>query len=624
MLGKGEFDMPIRIGGMVTGMDTDLLVKQMMQAKRIPVDRLEAKKTIKQWTRDQYREMNKMFDTLRREAMAIGSVGTIGAKKATVSNETIATAQASSNAIPGTYTLKVNQTASSASAMSGQLGITGTEKLTATDLVLNVTGEKGTKAITIKADTSTIDGVVSAINAQSTSTGVRAMYDKATDRMYFASVNSGEPSFVSVTGADATANTFLSSTLKFASPTTTNLETGSRAFANTTTAIDSTLAAPVDFTLNGKTLTIDKNTTISQLQDQLNQAGLSSTVSLSLNAAGNVQLQSTGAITLAEGSGGLAALGLNSRTSSTTSSIYAKGTNAEVEFNGVPGVVEFRSNTFVLNNISFTAKKADPATTLSVTVNDDPDAVVASVKKFVEKYNEIIEKINGEVQEKYDRGFQPLTKEQKESMSEDEIKKWEEKAQSGLLRNDSILKNALSQMRGSLASPVTDLASPNLLAGIGITTDRDYTTNGKLTFDEFKFKQALASDPDGVKALFTREMMADADVPATNPDGTAKTDAQKLQYKLERSGVGTRLVETLNQVIGQISKKAGGLFAQNDNNQIGKEITGINDQISKKNAQLARFEQQYYSQFARLESAINKMNQQSSWLSQQMGTGGGY
>ncbi|MCP6429385.1 flagellar filament capping protein FliD, partial [Klebsiella pneumoniae] len=75
----------------------------------------------------------------------------------------------------------------------------------------------------------------------------------------------------------------------------------------------------------------------------------------------------------------------------------------------------------------------------TVSVKPDNDKTIANVKAFVEAYNTLLSKLNGEVAEARYKNFLPLTSDQKSAMSESDIKAWEEKAKSGLLHNDPIL-----------------------------------------------------------------------------------------------------------------------------------------------------------------------------------------
>ena len=111
------------------------------------------------------------------------------------------------------------------------------------------------------------------------------------------------------------------------------------------------------------------------------------------------------------------------------------------------------SNTFTVNGITYTLLKKS-ANTQEVSLKADVDAVYEKVVAFVNKYNEVIDFINGKLTEKYDKDYQPLTQEQKEAMSEEEIKLWEERAKSGLLRNDPLLQNIVYSLRKALYDPV--------------------------------------------------------------------------------------------------------------------------------------------------------------------------
>ncbi|MCP6134974.1 flagellar filament capping protein FliD, partial [Klebsiella pneumoniae] len=78
-------------------------------------------------------------------------------------------------------------------------------------------------------------------------------------------------------------------------------------------------------------------------------------------------------------------------------------------------------------------------------------------------------------------------------MSENEIELWEEKARSGLLRNDPVLKSAMEDLRRAFMDSVKGIApgNINLLSQIGINTG-NYTEGGKLFIDENKLNEVLS------------------------------------------------------------------------------------------------------------------------------------
>src|SRR5699024_11006388 len=109
---------------------------------------------------------------------------------------------------------------------------------------------------------------------------------------------------------------------------------------------------------------------------------------------------------------------------------------------------------FTVAGMTITLKDTtDQVVTLSATT--DTDKVVDTITEFVEEYNELIDFVNGKLTEDRHRDYRPLTEEQKEALSDREIEKWEEKARSGLLRNDQALRTPFDRMRLDVYSAVS-------------------------------------------------------------------------------------------------------------------------------------------------------------------------
>ncbi|TRY24507.1 flagellar hook-associated protein 2 [Brevibacillus sp. LEMMJ03] len=294
----------------------------------------------------------------------------------------------------------------------------------------------------------------------------------------------------------------------------------------------------------------------------------------------------------------------------------ADGTPGQVIINGVTQSIS--SNTFTYDNMEFTIKQTSAPITVNVKTNED--AIFNAIKGFVDKYNEVIDKINTKITEKQYRDYQPLLDEQKQEMSEKQIELWEEKAKSGLLRQDSILSSALYDMRQSLSNAVKGVTDSNfdMLYEIGISTSKysdnkyAYMENGKLYIDETKLREAIRNNGDKVMELFTKTSSI------TNPT----TEAEAKQ-KFDESGLAQRLYDKLDVAIKNLTKKAGMSGILVDNSTIGKEIDQINDDIRNWEDRLAKIEDRYWKQFTAMESALQRLNSQSSWLAQQLGGIGG-
>lgn len=271
-----------------------------------------------------------------------------------------------------------------------------------------------------------------------------------------------------------------------------------------------------------------------------------------------------------------------------------KGQNAEIDFGDVTGMTS-ATNSFTVNGITMDLK-AQGTTTISVA--SDTEAVFNSIIKFIDDYNSTVETITDKLYEKRYKDYLPLTDEQRESLTDDQVKKWEEKARSGLLRNDPILSGALSRMRLTMSGVVPGLDSAyDTLADIGIKTSSDYMS-AKLVVDENKLRETLQNDPDAVMNLLTN---------------SADTYGEK--------GIAQRLYDDVNYGMQQIIDKAGSTseFSLVDNSFIGKEIKDIDNRINNWEERLLKIEDRYWRQFTAMEKAIQKMNSQSMWLMQQFG-----
>jgi flagellar hook-associated protein 2 len=276
-----------------------------------------------------------------------------------------------------------------------------------------------------------------------------------------------------------------------------------------------------------------------------------------------------------------------------TNGVGTEGVNAEFTYNGLP--ISRSSNTFQINGVEFSLKKEN---TGKVTFSSSPDvdAIMDTIVKFVNKYNEVIGEIKDKTGEKKYRDFQPLTAEQRKEMEEKDIELWEEKAKSGTLKGDSILMNSLNKMRTDLYSPVSGLSGFNQLSKIGITTTSNYLDGGKLTIKEDDLRKAISENPNGIYELFQK-------------DGSTTSE----------KGLARRLRDSIESTMTDIEAKAGKASSVNNTFTIGKLLDGFDKQITRFEDRLIQVETRYWSQFTAMEKAIQRSNEQMAYLMQQFG-----
>ena len=300
----------------------------------------------------------------------------------------------------------------------------------------------------------------------------------------------------------------------------------------------------------------------------------------------------------------------------------AQGSDArlEVKYAGSDEVVEIvrDSNTFTVDGMTITLKgtfgydeqgkpiQDTEAITFDTKVDDEK--IVETIKEMVKEFNEIIELVNKEAKTKPNRDYPPLTDEQKKELSESEIKAWEEKAKEGLLFNDNDIKGLSNGLRFVLGSG--DLQA---LEKIGITVSSTASDNGKLSFDESKFKAALASDPESVKELFTKGEIKDESGNVIQSAGIATNMKNVLD----------KYAKTVGEPKGILIDRAGSIKspASITQNELYKQIQEIDKRIASLQDTLQMETDRYIRQFTTLESLIAQMNSQSGMLSQ---FGGGF
>lgn len=230
----------------------------------------------------------------------------------------------------------------------------------------------------------------------------------------------------------------------------------------------------------------------------------------------------------------------------------------------------------------------------------DTEKIATAMKELVEQYNEILELVNKQVGIRPEKGYGPLTAAQKEKMSENEIKLWEEKAKQGIIYGSSELRSLAGDMR-FLVGPMGQME----LEKLGISVSNNWQDNGKLVFDEAKFKAAMEKDPTAVQEAFTRK--------ANAAKGTDDGFAVKLKNLMDK------YVNTLgsDEKKGILIRKAGSTKAPTSilNNALYESMKEVDKVIAKLQMQMKSKQDYYIRQFTTLETVIAQMNSQSSYLS---------
>lgn len=286
----------------------------------------------------------------------------------------------------------------------------------------------------------------------------------------------------------------------------------------------------------------------------------------------------------------------------------AKGTNAQATIDGKTYDLETNKITvagvtYNFNNVSEAGK------TTTVNVSQDTDKIVDNVKKFVDMYNTLLDSLNDKLSEEKYSDYKPLTKEQEAEMSEEQIKKWNEKAKSGLLYHNNEVRSLVSDMREAIYTPVDAVDSKyNSLSAIGITTT---TTKGHITLDEDKLRKALTEDPDCVYQLFASDQDSSYIAGSTN---TNKLTAYEKKEDYKNTGVANRLYNAMTDNMSIFENYAGTSKATDDQSYLGKLISNMQTRMTSFQTLMKSYENKLYDKYDAMEVALSKLGAQLSYI----------
>ena len=390
---------------------------------------------------------------------------------------------------------------------------------------------------------------------------------------------------------------------------------------------DSNKSADIAFTLSDvfdlsnlgtdKQLTTNRNTDLSTLKDRINTTAASEGIKVEAtydtatnkftlsNLNGHANLTGNDAL----GSTLASNLGLAQSAADVAQKYQTTaGSNAMVNIDGKN--YDLDTNVKTVAGVTYTFNSPTEAgKTATVTVNQDTDTIVDNVKKFVEAYNTLLDSLNDKLSEERYSDYKPLTKEQEAEMTEEQIKKWNEKAKSGLLYHDSNIRSIVSDMREALYTPVDAVDSKyNSLSAIGITTN---TTKGHITLDEDKLRTALADDPDCVYQLFASDQDSSYIAGSTS---TKKLSSYEQKSDYRNTGVANRLYNMMGTHMSKLEDYGGVSKSADDQSYLGKLITNMQTRMDAFKTLMKSYENKLYDKYDAMEVALSKLGTQLSYI----------
>jgi len=694
---KDGWNMPMRLSGLMSGMDTESIIQQLVEAKKTKVTKaVKAQKSLK-YKQDAWKDLNKQVLNLYNKFVSDLRFESSYIKKTTkVSNSNIVSVITGEGAMNSVQTLEVEKLAKTAYLTGGKLpdkvdvtdadgvtkkvDVTGSTKLSE----LGFTGNGSIKVITSEGSTNiemkgdmTIKDFVNAMK----NAGLSANFDETNGRIHIASKSSGVKNDFAilannldgVAGLNVLKISYLDEKAEAEyqkivdnQATTTASRQNSRlssmvaernsALANRGNILKSFEQADIDkinskLAANGSSVQLNGDLKYEELEEAqwaeidaaVNEVadGLSGTTSdtdkataealkkwtdnqskiedvesyfekdgdgLKTDANGKYVLTQKGKDLMAEivtevdneVKASQAALTKLKESGQQTAEKKVKAEDAKILLNGVE--YTYDKNSLEVNGLTLTVN----ATTtdsgpVTITTQDDTDGIYDMIKGFLKEYNTLINQMDKLYNADSAKGYDPLTDEEKEAMSDSAIEEWETKIKDSILRKDSVLGTFSGALKKIMMEGVEVNGKMMYLSNFGINTLNYFTSA-----DNEKNAYHIDGDPDDANTSGNADRLKS--MIANDPD-TVVSFFTQLSKKL------------YNEMFDQMKAKEGYSSAMTvyDDKKMQEDYDDYTAKIKELEKKLADYEDKWYAKFAAMETALAKMQNNASAVTSLLG-----
>ena len=277
------------------------------------------------------------------------------------------------------------------------------------------------------------------------------------------------------------------------------------------------------------------------------------------------------------------------------------GCDAEITLNGIQYTGS--TNNFSVNGLNITAQVVTgdgDANAISITTATDTQGIYDKIKDFLSQYNSLINEITSLYNADSAKGYDPLTDDEKDAMSDTEVEKWEQKIKDSLLRRDDNLESLMSAMTSAMSGAVEVNGKKYYLSNFGIKT-LGYLNAPKNQQNAYH----IDGDEDDANSSGNADKLMTA---ITNDPDTVINFMQGLASNLYKS------VHTKMQ-----SSSLSSIYTVYNDKEMASEYSDYTDLIKKWEEKLEDKEDYYYKKFSSMETALSKLNSQTSSLSSLFG-----
>lgn len=717
--------MAMRLSGLMSGMDTESIISQLVEAKKTKVDKTKKAQTKLSWKQDAWKSLNTKLKNLQSKYLNNMRFSTAYSKKVTkVSNSNAVSVITGEDAVNGVQSLEIKKLAKTGYLTGAALESGNGEKLTAMSKLsdLGVTGEGSINVST--GDGASVDikvngeTTISNVLTQLKNAGLNASFDEGNQRFFVSSKDSGAKSDFSISAMDEGGlnalkalglqesvkqidiNNISDEDFDKLSATEKEYVTYARYYvngdknatiANMQELIDKDIQSKTDSYLAkykslvdakaaaekkiadinkryedaGKTLkSIEeyeadleaKNQEIAEAEEKLKDDSLSiedrkelegNLVKLKKDAA-EITAEKKDAETLKtqreasdkadadmadvkqyvkiststgdDGETVYSAEATDKLKEEVADRFYAKakfantmvstgttgnatkvnGQDAEIYLNGAK--FTSNSNTFKVNGLTFTAlNETAEGEQITVTTEQDTDGIYDMVKNFLKEYNSIINEMDKLYNADSAKGYEPLTTEEKDALSDSEVEEYEKKIKDALLRRDENLNTVSSAMKAVMSAGIAVGGKTMYLSDFGIETLGYFEAA-----DNERNAYHIAGDPDDSSTAGKDDVLKS--MIANDPDTVIS--------------FFTNLSRNLYDKMTELSKSQDGYRSFGsfyDDKKMKSDYESYTSKIKEQEKKLNEYEDKWYKKFAAMETALAKMQNSANAVTSLLG-----
>ena len=641
--------MAMRMTGMMSGMDTESIIQELVAAKRTKVDDVKKKQTKLEWKQDAWKELNTKLKNLQSKYVSNMRFSTAYMKKTTkVSNSSAVSVITGENAVNGVQSLQVKQLAKTGYLTGAEMK-SAKGRLTALSKLSDLTGGEsitGSGQIKIKAGSKevsmniTADTTISDVMTQLKNAGLNANFDEKQQRLFVSARESGKANDFSIAGLDANGQAALSalgiSTAPDAATMAEYEEWAKYAGADDDAAANlpsSLYQEELDKSVEGYLTSYKQlSASIADLNEQLKDADEESkagiektiaeqekklkeitdnyiTVSETQDSDGNTTYTATAKETLTKSITQPYIDRANYAKKVVDGKVSISASDGSSKIDGQDAIIYLNkakftnpTNSFEINGLTITAlNETKDGEDVTITTQDDTDGIYDMIKNFLKEYNSIINEMDKLYNAESASKFEPLTDDEKESLSDAEVEKYEKKIKDALLRRDSNLSSIRTAFTTTMSSGVTVSGKKMYLSDFGIDTlgyfnaadneknayhidgdPDDENTSGNAD----KLKSLISADPDTVVSFF--------------------------------SSLSRELYSSMNKLSSAVEgyRSYGSFY---DDKKMKSDYSDYTTKIAELEQKVNDYEDKWYSKFSKMETALAKMQSNSSAISSLLG-----